>query len=362
MVAIGLFILNAILVVTGAGVLLWGLRNLRYWLSEFDKSIIFETLCRDEPQSFKIPSDGSYELWIKGPRFQRNPLVDHEPRLRRGGEAQTVDLTASLMRTNITRGNTNAMRIATFGAQAGQHVIDLVPVSQGAPLKGPGRFFLAGERMIAARIPARQSSFSDCFLQVRRTGWSKGNWVLRGIAPLLLGAFMIIGGMVGGALTLAFSSAASETVGTTSCNSETLERLLTELASPGSDTVVELASALKVKFEPVEPQAELEVSEYKGRPLSGSLFEDLIEQVDVRLVSPKDRPSVVFVAVRPGSCYTLQRVVAQLGRATEVDAVAADPGKSLVLRYRISNRLISLGFSSAPTRQLVSISPDLDNR
>lgn len=359
---IGLFILEATLVATGAGVLLWGLRNLRDWLSDFDKSIICETPCSDKPQSFEIPSDGSYELWIKGPRFRRNPLVDHEPRLRRGGEVQAVDLTASVMRTNITRGNTNAMRIATFGAQAGQHVIDLVPVAQGAPLKGPGRFFLAGERMIAARIPARQSSFSDCFLQVRRTGWSKGNWVLRGIAPLLLGAFMIIGGVVGGALTIALASEASEPVGTTSCNSETLERLVTKLASPGGDTIAGLASGLKVKFEPVGPQAEPGSFEYEGRPLSGSPFEDFIERVDVRLVSPEDRPSVVLVVVRRGSCHTLQSVVAQLGRATEVDAMAADPHKSLVLRYRISSTLISLGFSPAPTRQLVSISPSLDNR
>lgn len=190
--------LAALSTLVGGLVIAYGIGKLRRWLRVFESTSppVFRMSCADPFREFGIPADGVYDIWIEGPRFRVNPLIDMQPEVR--GPEGPLRLRPSVFRTNMTRGSTNTMRIAGFSAREGGHVLGLRPA-----VTPPGRLDLRFGRALAKRLPWPRATREECFLQIRTRDPLATDWLFQGVLPIVVGANLMIGGIIAGVLDLA---------------------------------------------------------------------------------------------------------------------------------------------------------------
>lgn len=358
MTSVALYILSAAAVVAGAWLIMSGIRNLRRWMADFDQALLFEMPFSESAGSFDLPADGTYSLWIKGPRFRLNALTDHEPRLREEGSTRPVALDGTIFRTNMTRGRTNVMKIALFTARGGRHELDLLPAASVSP-EGVGGALRAAERAAARKLAGSGAAAADCFLQIRDETRMPGNWLLSGILPILLGALLLACGIAAGTLTQVMAEEAM-TVGT-ACNMTGLERLASSLAEAAGGTLPQIETGLGLVLQKAPGSDAADAREFSGGAAPGSAHHDMIETVVVRLAPQTDRPAMLTVTPRADGCLSMDNVIRHFGRAAAVEAAPAPAGKSAVLIYEIGGRDIALGFAPEPGGGLVSVAVRFDD-
>lgn len=199
------YVTAAVLVVAGALLVMLGIRSLRRWKSTFDSSLLAEMSCAEAPKPFQLSAGGKYDVWISGPRFRLvSALVDHEPQVRPALGGAPLPLAGSTARLRLTRGTTSLMRMASFTASAGTYVLGLVPLAQASRRTGLSGISLPLERAVARRLPLPAAAPADCSLQIRDRNGISMDWVFKGVLPLVLGANLLIGGIILVALTPSF--------------------------------------------------------------------------------------------------------------------------------------------------------------
>lgn len=194
------------MIVPGSILIAYGVRNILRWMAVLDSSVVFESSFLDSPRPFTIPADGTYDIWIKAPRFKVNALTDRQPEIRAADGGPPVRLTGSLVRTNTMRGSFVTMKVATFSASRGPYILGLVPAANAARYVGIGGLVAPFERMLgraAASTSWPKADPAECHLQVRDARRTSTSWIFKGVLPVLLGAMLVIGGLVGAAVGLA---------------------------------------------------------------------------------------------------------------------------------------------------------------
>lgn len=360
MTSIALYSFVAVSLILGGWLIMFGINNLRGWMTNFDSALLLAMPCSETSRSFNVPTEGSYSLWIKGPRFRINPLIDLEPQIREEGSSTTVVLDGTIFRTNMTRGQTNIMKIALFRAHKGRHELDLVPAATAKIKKGAGGTLHAAERAITRKIVGSNAPLVDCSLQIRDEARVPGNWVLRGIAPILLGALVLAGGIAVGTLTQALSDNVFRVSVSNACNMAELEKMLLSLAAAAGGTMTQVENNLGVTMQQEGDPQDTSALEFTGNVEPGSTLQNVIESVSVRIVSGADTPTVLLVVPRADNCFSMDNVISHFGKAAAVEVAPEASGKVAVLVYQIGGREIALGFGAKPGNRLVSVAVRFD--
>lgn len=355
MTSTALYVFAAVSLVLGGWLIMFGIRNLRGWMTDFDSALLFEMPCSETSCSFNIPAEGTYSLWIKGPRFRVNALIDREPQIREEGSSQPAILEGAVFRTNMTRGRTNVMKIAIFAARKGRHELDLVPAATAYPMRGPGGALRKAERMITRKIAGSNATLADCSLQIRDETRVPGNWVLRGILPILLGALAVGGGIAAGTLTQVLSDTVLRVSVSNACIMNDLEKLTRSLAAAAGGTRTQVESNLGITLQQEIDPLDADAQEFSGKAEPGSPLQAVIESVRLRMVSGSDAPAVLIVMPWSDNCFSMDSVISHFGKAAVVEVAPATSGKTTVLVYHIDGRDIALGFGSEPENRLVSV-------
>lgn len=346
-------------VVAGAMLIVYGVRNLRRGMAALDSSPIFESSFLDGPRPFTVPADGTYDIWIKAPRFQVTALSDQVPEIRAASGGPPVRLTGSLFRTNMMRGSFVTMKVATFVAARGPYILGLVPAAGAARPAGVSGLVAPFERMLgraAASTSWPKADPAHCLLQVRDARRNSMTWLFTGLLPILLGSLLAIGGLVGGVLGLAFSDHDVVLTKSPQCGSGSLADFTHALAAAASGSPSQVEEGLGVAMEPVGDDGPAAVEEYQGRPVPGSAYATLIESVDVRVVPQQDRLAALVVTMHPDGCHSMASVTEEFGKADDVAVPPAQTGKAIALRYPVDGQILSFGFGPGPDYRLVSVS------
>jgi len=198
-----IYVAAAVLVVVGAFLLIIGIRSLRRLKSGFDSALIADMSCAEHAKMFQLPVGGEYGLWVSGPNLRLNAaLIDRGPQVRAAAGGAPLRLTGSVFRPHMNTFRNATTKWASFSAPQGTYVLELVPGAAGTRPAGIGGLTLPIERAVFRKLPWPAAAPSDCRLQIRshdRT--SLGIWnIFKGVLPILLGAFLVIGGIIGGAL------------------------------------------------------------------------------------------------------------------------------------------------------------------
>lgn len=350
-------IAGALLIVPGALLIVYGVRNILHWMAALDSSAIFESSFLDGPRPFTIPADGAYDIWIKVPRFKVNALTDRVPEIRGPIGGPPVRLTGSVFRTNMMRGSFVTMRVATFSASGGPYFLGLVPAANAARPAGIRGLVAPFERMLGRAVASTSWPKADpaqCHLQVRAGRRSSPAWLFKGVLPILLGAMLAIGGIVGGAVGFAHADNDAVLHGDPQCNSGALADFTRSLAAAAAGPLNQVETDLGVRLEPVaEPGA---VREYRGRPLPGSAYARMLGSIDIRVGPQHDAVVALVTKMQPDDCHSMPRVTEQFGEAGDVYIPPAQTGKSIALQYPIGGQILSFGFGPGPEYLLVSVS------
>lgn len=276
-----------IAVIAGALLIVYGVRNILHWMAVLDSSAIFESSFLDGSRPFTIPADGAYDIWIKAPRFKVNALTDRVPEIRAANGGPPVRLTGSLFRTNMMRGSFVTMKVATFSASRGPYILGLVPAANAARPAGISGLVAPFERMLgraAASTSWPKADPAECHLQVRDARRNSATWIFKGVLPILLGAMLVVGGLVGGAVGLAHADNDSLLAEGPQCTSDSLSDFTHALAAAAAGPPSQVSTGLGIRVEPVGEDSPGAVREYRGQPLPGSAYATMIESVDVRVV------------------------------------------------------------------------------
>jgi hypothetical protein len=358
-------IAGALLIVPGALLIAYGVRNILRWMAALDSSAIFESSFLDGPRPFRIPADGDYDIWIKAPRFKVNPLTDRQPEIRAANGGAPVRLTGSLFRTNMMRGAYVTMKVATFSASRGPHVLGLVGAANAARPAGVGGLVAQLERMLGRAVASAswpKADPAECHLQVRDARSNSPTWLFKGVLPILLGAMLVVGAVIGGAAGLAHTDTDAVLAEGHQCNSGSLADFTRSLAAAAARSLNHLETGLGVRLEPSAEHIPGGVREYRGRPQPGSAYAAMIESVDVRMDPQQDAIAALIATMQPGGCYSMTSVIEQFGEARDVDVPPAQTGKTIALRYPIGGQTLSFGFGPSPEYHLVAVSVLLRDR
>ena len=352
-------VIAAAAVVAGALLIGYGVRSVLHWMAELDSSAIFESSFLDGPRSFTIPADGTYDIWIKVPRFKVNALTDRVPEVRAANGGPPVRLTGSFLRTNMMRGSSVTMKVATFSAPRGPYVLGLVPAAGAAGYAGVRGLVAPVERMLgraAASTSWPRANPAECHLQVRDARSNSPTWLFKGVLPILLGAMLVIGGLVGGAAGLARADNGAVVAEGPQCDSGSLADIAHALAAAAAGPLSHLETGLGVEMEPVGEDSPAAAEEYRGRPLPGSAYATIIESIDVRRVPRQDTIAALVAMMRSDDCFSMTSVTETFGEAGDVDIPPVQTGKTIVLRYPIGGQTVSFGFGPSPDYRLMSVS------
>ncbi|MFM8598980.1 MAG: hypothetical protein ACKOB8_08265 [Mycobacterium sp.] len=350
-------ITGVLLIVPGALLIVYGVRNILNWMAKFDSSAIFESSFLEGPRPFSIPADGTYDIWIKVPRFKVNALADWAPEIRGANGGPPVRLTGSLFRTNMMRGSVFTMKVATFSAPRGTYLLGLVPAASAARYAGISGLVAPFERMLgraAASTSWPKADPAQCHLQVRDARSTSTAWLFKGILPILLGAWLVFGGLAGGAVGLA--RADNDAAPGPQCDSGALADFTRSFAAAAAGSLNQAQTGLGVRLDPVPDDGAGEGGEYRGRPLPGSAYATLIESIDLRVDPQRGTIAALVATMQPDVCYSMPSVTAQFGKAAGVDIPPSQTGKTIALRYPVSGHTLSFGFGPSPEYRLVSVS------
>lgn len=350
-------IAGALLIVPGALLIVYGVRNILHWMAKLDSSAIFESSFLEGPRPFTISADGTYDIWIKAPRFKVNALADWVPEIRGANGGPPLRLTGSLFRLNMMRGSVVTMKVATFSAPRGTYFLGLVPAANAARYAGIGGLVAPFERMLgraAASTSWPKADPAQCHLQVRDARSTSTAWLFKGVLPILLGAWLVVGGLIGGAVGLA--RADNDAALGPQCTSDSLADFTRSLASAAAGSLNQVETGLGVRLDPVADDSAGGVGEYRGRPLPGSAYATMMESIDLRVDPQRDTIAAMVATMQPDVCYSMPSVTAQFGEAADVDIPPSQTGKTIALRYPVGGQTLSFGFGRSPEYRLVSVS------
>lgn len=353
-------IAGALLIVPGALLIVYGIRSILHWMSVLDSTAIFESSFLDGPRPFTIPADGAYDIWIKAPRFKLNALTAWVPEIRGAQGGPPVRLSGSIFRTNMMRGSVVTMKVATFSASRGPYILGLVPAANATRYAGISGLVAPVERMLgraAASTSWPKADPAQCHLQVRDARSNSTTWIFKGVLPILLGATLVIGGLVGGAVGLARADNDTVLAEAPQCDSGSLADFAHSFAAAAAGSLNQVETGLGVRLEPVdEHSAGGAVAEYRGRPLPGSAYATMIESIDLRVVPQQDTIAALVATMQTADCHSMTSVTKQFGEAGDVDVPPSQTGKTIALRYLIGGQNLSFGFGPSPHYRLVSVS------
>jgi hypothetical protein len=348
----------AVAVVIGSLLIAYGVRTILHWMAALDSSAIVESSFLDGPRPFTIPADGAYDIWIRAPRFKVNALTDHVPEIRAANGGPPVRLSGSLVRTNMMRGSFVTMKVATFSASRGPYILGLVPAANATRYSGIGGLVAPLERVLGRAAASTSWPRADpalCHLQVRDARRNSTTWIFKGVLPILLGAMLVVGGLVGGAVGLAHADNDAVLAEGPRCTSDSLSAFTHALAAAAAGPPSQVPTGLGVRVEPVGGDSPGAVREYRGRPLPGSAYATMIESIDVRVVPQQDTIAALVATMQPDNCHSMMSVVEQFGEAGDVDIPPIQTGKAITLRYPIDGQTLSFGFGPSPDYRLVSV-------
>ncbi len=238
-------IVAALLIVPGVLLIVYGVRSIQHSMTALDSSAIAESPFLHGPRPFTIPADGVYDIWIKVPRFKLNALADHEPEIRAANGGPPVRLTGSLFRLHMMRGSVVTMKVATFRAPRGTYTLGLVPAANAARYAGISGLVAPFERVlgrVAKSTPWPKADPAQCLLQVRDSRSTSMAWLFRGVLPILLGAILVEGGLVGGGLGLAYADTSAAPAGVSQCSTGYLSDFTHALAAAAAGSLNHPAS------------------------------------------------------------------------------------------------------------------------
>lgn len=346
-------------VVAGALLIVYGVRNILHSMAVMDSSAIFESSFLDGPRPFTIPADGAYDIWIKAPRFKVNALTDRQPEIRPADGGPPVILTGSLFRTNMMRGSVVTMKVATFSASRGPYILGLVPAANAVRYAGISGLVVPFERMLgraAASTSLPKADPSQCHLQVRDARSNSPTGLFKGVLPILLGAMLVIGGIVGGAVGLAHADSDGALAEGPQCSSVSLADFAQSFAAAATGELSQVETGLGVRLEPVGQDGLGAVREYRGQPLPGSAYATMIESIDIRVVPQQETIAALVATTQPDDCHSMMSVTEEFGEAGDIDIPPGQTGKTIALRYPIGGQTLSFGFGPSPDYRLVSVS------
>ena len=179
-------------------------------------------------------------------------------------------------------------------------------------------------------------------------------WLFKGILPILLGAMLVVGGLVEGAVGVA--RADNDAALGPQCDSGALADFTRSLASAAAGSLSRAETGLGVGLDPVLDDSAGGVGAYRGRPLPGSAYATMMESIDLRVDSQRDTITVLVATMQPDVCYSMPSVTAQFGEAADVDIPPSQTGKTIALRYPVGGQTLSFGFGPSPEYRLVSVS------
>jgi hypothetical protein len=350
---------GALWTVPGALLIVYGIRNILRWKAVLGSTAIFESSFLDGPRPFTIPADGAYDVWIKAPRFKLNALADRQPEIRRADGGPPVRLTGSLFRTNMMRGSVVTMKIATFSASRGPYILGLVPAANAARYAGISGLLVPFERKLgraAASMSWPKADPAECHLEVRDARSNSTMWIFKGVLPILLGAMLVVGGIVGGGVGLAHADNDTAPAEGPQCSSVSLADFAHSFAAAATGELSQVETGLGVRLEPVGHDSLGAVREYRGRPLPGSAYAPMIENIGLRFFAQQDTISALVATIHTDDCHSMTNVTEQFGEAGDVDIPPSQTGKTIALRYPIGGQNLSFGFGPSPKYRLVSVS------
>ena len=352
-------IAGALLTVPGALLTVYGIRNILRWTAVLDSTAIFESSFVDGPRPFTIPAAGAYDIWIKAPRFKLNALTDRQPEVRPANGGPPVRLTGSLFRTNMMRGSFVTMKIATFSAPRGPYLLGLAPAAYGARYAGISGLVVPFERKLgraAASTSWPKADPAECHLQVRDARSNSTMWIFKGVLAILLGTTLVIGGIVGGAVGLAHADTGAALAERPQCSSVSLVDFAHSFAAAAAGELSQVEQGLGVRLEPAGQDSRGAVREYRGRPLPGSAYAAMIENIDLRVVAQQDTIAALVATFHTDNCHSMTNVTERFGEAGDLDIPPVQTGKTIALRYPIDGQNLSFGFGPSPDYRLVSVS------
>lgn len=351
-------IVGALLMVPGALLIVYGIRTILHWMAVLDSSAILESSLLEGPRPFTIPADGTYDIWIRVPRFKVNALTDRQPEIRAAHGGPPLRLTGSLFRTNMMRGSFVTMKIATFSASRGAYVLGLVPATNAARYSGISGLLVPFERMLgraAASTAWPKADPAECHLQVRDAGRNPTTWIFKGVLPILLGAMFVFGGLVGGAVGLAHADTGAESAEGPQCNSGSLADFAHSFAAAAAGPLNQVETGLGVRIEPAGEDGPGPIREYRGRPVPGSPYDSMVDSIDLRVTPQHETVTALVATMQPYDCHSMMSVTEQFGEASDVDIPPSQTGKTIALRYPVGGQTLSFGFGSSPEYRLVSV-------
>lgn len=180
--------------------------------------------------------------------------------------------------------------------------------------------------------------------------------VFKRVLPILLGAMLAIGGLIGGGLGLAHGDDDVMPAQGPQCESGSLADFTRALAAAAAGSLSQVETALGVSVESVGQEGPGAVGEYRAQPLPGSTYETMIQGIDVRVDPQQDTITALVATMRPDVCYSMPSVTEQFGEAEDVDIPPIQTGKAMALRYPIGGQTMSFGFGPSPDYRLVSVS------
>lgn len=352
-------IIGALSTVPGALLTGYGIRNILRWTAVLDSTAIVESSFLDGPRPFTIPADGTYDIWIKAPRFTLNALTDRQPEIRPANGGPPVRLTGSLFRTTMMRGSFVTMKTATFSAPRGPYLLGLVPAANAARYAGISGLVVPFERKLgraAASTSWPKADPAECHLQVRDARSNSMMWIFKGVLAILLGATLVIGGIVGGAVGLAHADNDAALAKGPQCSSVSLADFAHSFAAAATGELSRVEKGLGVRLEPVGHDALGAVREYRGLPLPASAYATMIEKIDLRVVEQQGTIAALVATIHDDDCRSMTSVTEQFGEAGDVDIPPSQTGKTIALRYSVGGQNLSFGFGPSPEYRLVSVS------
>lgn len=176
-----------LLIPVGVIILFKAIRLVR---KSFAGEIVAEFPFSRKGADFEIIRPGVYAIWQKGQYLRKMPLDKFRPVIHDKSTRDTLSLTAPLFRPNSVKRGTVQMEIFRFRAETGRYHIELAPGSSVSSL----------EKIIFSLVPAKDASLEKYSVMVRES--QPFLHLLSGIILLLLSAFMIIGGLVMGILSM----------------------------------------------------------------------------------------------------------------------------------------------------------------
>ncbi|MFM8600332.1 MAG: hypothetical protein ACKOB8_15220 [Mycobacterium sp.] len=134
-------------------------------------------------------------------------------------------------------------------------------------------------------------------------------WLFKGVLPILLGAMLVVGGFVGGAVGLA--RADNDAALGPQCDSGALADFTRSFAAAAAGSLNQAETGLGVRLEPVGDGSPGAAGEYRAQPLPGSAYATLIESIDLRVDPQRDTITVLVATMQPDVCYSIPSVTAQ---------------------------------------------------